>query len=137
MRFLGATPPLAPARAHTFCTPDHNHREGFIAVIVGDDGRDRVVGHVCVEALDDTSAEVAVAVADALQGHGIGRRLLEAAIAWGRGAGLRQLVGTAFASNARIIRLVGSLGLPVRLGSSDCATSEMSIDITGSLRAAA
>jgi RimJ/RimL family protein N-acetyltransferase len=137
MRFLGATPRLSPVRARTFCTPDHEHREGFIAVIVGDDGRDRVVGHVCVEPLDDTSAEVAVAVADELQGQGLGRRLLQAAIAWGRRAGLRRLVGTAFASNARIIRLVRGLGLPVRLGWSDCATCEMSIDIAAPLRAAA
>lgn len=137
MRFLGATPRLSPFRAGMFCTPDHEHREGFIAVIAGNDGRDRVVGHVCVEPSDDTSAEVAVAVADALQGQGLGRRLLEAAIAWGRGAGLRRLVGTAFASNARIIRLVRSLGLPVSLGWSDCATCEVAIDIAPRMRAAA
>lgn len=137
MRFLGATPQLSPIRARMFCTPDHEHREGFIAVVVGNDGRDRVVGHVCVEPIDDTSAEVAVAVADALQGQGLGRRLLEAAVAWGRGAGLRRLVGTAFASNARIIALVRSLGLPVRLSWSDCATCEMAIDIAAPVRAAA
>ena len=33
MRFLGATRPLDPARSQAFCTLDHEHREGFVAMI--------------------------------------------------------------------------------------------------------
>jgi acetyltransferase len=136
MRFLGATPHLDSRLVAGFCSPDHEHREGFVAV-VPDRGRARVVGHVCVEPRSDGSAEVAVAVADAFQRRGIGRRLLQAAITWGRGAGVRRLVGTAFVSNAQIIGLIRSLELPVRLGWTECGTCEMSIEIAAPLPVAA
>ena len=130
MRFLGATRPLDSAHSLAFCSIDHEHREGFVAVIDDPDlGAERVVGHLCIEPDACGSAEIAVAVADSWQGLGIGRRLVEAGVVWARGVGVSRLVATAFISNARIVRLVRSLGLPVRQRWDFGSTCTMSIDL--------
>jgi GNAT superfamily N-acetyltransferase len=130
MRFLGATRPLDPARSQAFCSIDHEHREGFVAVIDDRDlGAERVVGHLCIEPDGRGATEMAIAVADSWQGLGIGRRLLDAGVVWARSAGVRRLVATAFISNARIVRLVRGLGLPVRQRWDFDGTCEMSIDL--------
>jgi acetyltransferase len=119
-RFLGATSGICDDQSVWFCCPDHSLREGFVATIGSTAGSDRIVGHVCVEPDGPASAEVAVAVADDLQGHGIGRRLVEAAVDWARRDGFRALTATMLAANPPIQRLLTSLDLPttaVALGS--------------------
>ena len=130
MRFLGATRPLDLARTQAFCKIDHEHREGFVAEIEDPDlGADRVIGHLCIEPDGRGAAEIAIAVADSWQGLGIGRRLLDAGVAWARRAGVRRLVATAFISNTRILRLVRGLGLPIRQRWDFGSTCELSIDL--------
>ena len=82
-RFLGSSSGIGDGQSTWFCSPDHAHREGFIATIRGPRAG-RIVGHVCIEPDGPASAEVAVAVADELQGRGIGRALVEAAVEWAR-----------------------------------------------------
>jgi acetyltransferase len=128
-RFLGVAPPLGHARSETFCTTDHKHREGFVAVSREGSGAERIVGHLCIEPDGVGSAEMAVVVADAFQGQGIGRRLLLAAVTWARGAGVRRLDATAFVTNSRIIALLRSLGLPVAIDWVGGSICEMSVDL--------
>jgi acetyltransferase len=128
-RFLGVAPSLGHARSETFCTTDHEHREGFVAVSRERSGAQRIVGHLCMEPDDVGSAEMAIAVADAFQGRGIGGRLLKAAVTWARGAGLRRLDATAFVTNSRIVSLLRSLGLPVVVDWQGGSTCEMSVDL--------
>jgi GNAT superfamily N-acetyltransferase len=111
-RFFGVTSGIGAGQSSWFCHPDHAHREGFVAVTPG--SRGRIVGHVCVEPVDRASAEVAVAVDDAWQGHGIGRRLVVAAIEAARRDGYHQLVATMLAGNPAIQRLLASVDLPMR-----------------------
>ena len=75
-------------------------------------GAGRIVGHVCIEPDEPASAEVAVAVADELQGRGIGRALVEAAVEWARRDGFATLTATMLADNPAIQRLLTGLGLP-------------------------
>lgn len=111
-RFFGPTTGIGGPQSSWFCTPDHDHREGFVAVLASTTGPDCVVGHVCVEPDGPGSAEVAVAVADDLRGRGIGRRLVERAVAWARFEGLEVLTATMLAGNPAIQRLLTDLGLP-------------------------
>src|SRR4051795_210307 len=86
-RFFACTRGLSHPPATQFCCPDHVHREGFVAVAgLGD--ASRIVGHVCLEPARDGTAEIAIAVADELQGRGIGGALLDAAVAWALEAGI-------------------------------------------------
>jgi acetyltransferase len=111
-RFLGVTSGIATGQSAYFCTPDHAHREGFVAV-TGLGGRtERIVGHACVEPDHGSTAEIAVAVADEMQGHGIGRRLVRAAVTWAIAERLDALTATMLAGNPAIHRLLATLGLP-------------------------
>ena len=86
LRFFSINAGVSEAESITFCTTDHDHREGFVAVVEGRGGVDEIVGHLCLEpdAGSGSTAEVAIAiaVADASQGQGIGRRLLAAGLEW-------------------------------------------------------
>jgi RimJ/RimL family protein N-acetyltransferase len=137
-RFLAPSHGLSHTGSRTFCAADHAHREGFVAELAtSDPSTSEIVGHVCLEPDGDGSAEVAVAVADRLQGMGIGRRLVLAGVDWAAQAGIKRLSATAFSSNVRIIRLLKDLGLPVRLSWSGGGTCDLSIDLTDALPAAA
>ncbi|HWH37862.1 MAG TPA: GNAT family N-acetyltransferase [Candidatus Limnocylindrales bacterium] len=102
-RFLGLSPGLSEAQSLSFCTPDHMHGEGFVAL-----ADDRIVGHLCLEPWGEQALELAVAVADDCQGQGIGRRLFEAAVLWAQQRGALALVASAYADNARVLRLLSS-----------------------------
>ena len=94
----------------SFCTPDHDHREGFVAVIHATDGSgERIVGHLCLEPAGGHVAEVAVAVADDVQHQGIGRRLLDAGVRWALAEGFTTLTASAFLGNAPIHHLLAGL----------------------------
>jgi len=128
-RFLGAAPSIDHGQASAFCSADHEHREGFVAVLGGADGGP-VIGHVCIEPDAVERAEVAIAVADAYQGQGIGHRLLAAAVGWARGAGLHRLDATAFVTNSGIIRLMRGLGVPVRVDWDGGSVCGLVMDLT-------
>ena len=136
LRFLGWRAELGSDASRVFCATDHEDREGFVAMVPGSDDVE-IVGHLCIEPDATGSAEVAIAVADGMQGRGIGRQLMDAGVAWARHVGLRQLTATAFAWNTRIIRLVRSLGLPVRFGLGADGTCEIRIEIAADVPAAA
>jgi acetyltransferase len=130
LRFFAATRGLSPVQSAAFCSADHAHREGFVATIRGPRrGRDRIVGHVCLEPAGDGRAEVAIAVSDEFQRAGIGRRLMTAAIAWAQAAGVATLTASMLTSNAGIHRLMAGLGLPSRLRQSGVDTSRVEITL--------
>jgi GNAT superfamily N-acetyltransferase len=113
-----------------FCTNDHDHREGFVAVARSGSDRDEwIVGHLCLEPNGAGAAEVAIAVADEFQHHGIGRRLLKAGAAWARREHVTRLTATMLAGNAPIHRLLAGLGLPTRVTNAGAGLSEVTIDL--------
>jgi RimJ/RimL family protein N-acetyltransferase len=112
-RFFAPTSGIGDGQSTWFCTPDHAHREGFVAVAGRRRGRaGRIVGHVCLEPVDKAAAEIAIAVDDRFQGHGIGRRLADAAVAAARADGYQRLVATMLVGNPAIQRLLLGMGLP-------------------------
>lgn len=135
-RFFGPTTGIGAPQSSWFCTPDHDHREGFVAVLASATGPDRLVGHVCVEPDGPGSAEVAVAVADDLRGRGIGRRLVEWAVAWSRFEGLEVLTATMLAGNPAIQRLLTDLGLPSTSRPIGAGVVEIRIDLGSGARPA-
>ncbi len=120
-----------------FCGPDHEHREGIVAECLDAGGDPRIIGHVCIEPIDDDLAEMAIAVADAWQHHGVGRALLAHAVAWVQAHGIDRLAASILSGNAAMFGLVGSMGLPVFYGA--CAEGEVDayLDVRGSRPVAA
>jgi GNAT superfamily N-acetyltransferase len=114
-RFLGSVGALPEQASRSFCTPDHIHGEGFVAVAAQVGGqRPEIVGHVCLEPISTGQLELAIAVADGQQGRGVGRRLFEAALGWAAERHYRAIVASAFADNARVLRLLSSAPYPPR-----------------------
>ena len=130
-RFFAVGAGLSHKQSVSFCTPDHDHREGFVALVsAATPGDDRIIGHLCLEPADSHVAEVAIAVADGSQHHGIGRRLMEAGIEWARAEGFTTLTATTFAGNAPIHRLLAGLGLPSHAQPGmDAGVEDITIDL--------
>ena len=117
LRFLGTGPGIGSASSRAFCAPDHVHAEGFVAEpltpaeggrTVAASGPDSgpILAHLCLEPDGSGGTEFAIAVADAWQRGGIGRRLMEHALAWATDRGIETLSATALATNIGLQRLV-------------------------------
>jgi GNAT superfamily N-acetyltransferase len=132
-RFLGASAGLSASQSRGFCTPDHSHAEGFVAVSSGPADARPIVGHVCLEPVDERRVELAIAVADEWQRHGIGRRLFEAALGWAAQHRYAQIVATAYADNGPVLRLLSSAEQPVDIGAASGGVVEVRIPLVGPL----
>ncbi|MEX2548122.1 MAG: GNAT family N-acetyltransferase [Chloroflexota bacterium] len=137
-RFLGCgAAGIAGQAARTFCTPDHIHEEGFVALAARPSSsalsEPEIVGHLCLVHSGTAVLELGVAVADDHQGRGIGRRLFEAALAWAHDQGCARIVATAFADNARVLRLLSSAPHPPVIEPADGGVVEVVIPLVGQL----
>jgi len=111
LRFHGASHGIRHQQAETFAAADHQRRDGFVAVADG-----RIVGHLVLEPLGNGVEELAVAVDDRLQHHGLGTLLLAAAIASARMRHVRRLVAWVMVDNVAMRRLLAGGHCPVRVG---------------------
>ena len=138
LRFHGASKGIADRAARLFCGTDHEHREGLVAVLdePGDAGL-TIVGHLCMEPSGPDEVEMAVAVADAWQRHGIGRRLLVAAMAWAECHGIDRLRASMLSTNVAILGLVRSMGHVVTLTMPSAGVMEATIELSHAMRPAA
>jgi len=114
-RFLGYVSGLTTEQARTFCAPDHMHAEGFVAVSEGAPWDGTILGHLCLEPGPGHSLELAVAVADAAQGRGIGRALFTAALDWAATRGYRSVSATCLVGNSRVLSLLSSAPGPTHM----------------------
>jgi len=131
LRFFGGLRGISHTQSVSFCTPDHEHREGFVALAPSEGGGQPViVGHLCLEPVDAHSAELAIAVADAFQRQGIGRRLITAGIDWARSVGVTRLTATMLATNVPVYRLVRGLGLAMSTRPQGIDAISVAIDLT-------
>lgn len=121
---------LNDRQSKSFCSPDHVHREGFVAVTRAADGTDKVVGHLCLEPTDEhRSLELALAVDDAEQGRGIGRALFLTAVDWARPRGYSSIVANCMADNSRVLRLLTSAPFGAAVSAADCGLVDVVIPL--------
>ncbi|MEX1073124.1 MAG: GNAT family N-acetyltransferase, partial [Chloroflexota bacterium] len=110
-RFYGACRGISHEEAERYAAADHRRRDGFVATADG-----RIIGHLVLEPLGTGIEELAVAVDDRVQHHGIGTLLLAAAVASARLRGIRRLVAWVRAENSAMRRLLTASRHPVRFG---------------------
>ena len=104
-RFLGGGVKLTPELLARLVNVDFSRDAALIATVAFGDSETPVgVGRYARTAGDDT-AEVAVTIADAWQGCGLGRLLLERVVDAARRNGVRRLIGDVLAANARMLAL--------------------------------
>jgi len=128
-RFHGTAPRIPEATATFFCGPDHQHREGIVAVRVAASGPPEIIGHVCIEPMEDGVAEMAIAVADACQGRGVGRAMLGRAISWAQEHGIARLRASILCSNTQMLGLLRSAGYPITYGDTSGGTIDAYLDV--------
>lgn len=128
-RFHGAAPRIPDATATFFCGPDHQHREGIVAECFDTSGDPLIIGHLCIEPISDEIAEIAIAVTDVWQGHGVGRAMLARAITWAQSHGIARLAAPILVSNAAMFGLLRSAGYPITYGASAEGTIDAFLDV--------
>ena len=128
-RFHGACRGIGDDAACLFCGPDHEHREGIVAVQAEEAGARRIVGHLCLEPSQPGELEMAIAVADDLQHRGLGRAMLSAAIVWAQAHEIGRLRAAMRWSNPAIMALVRASGYPVTWRSPRGGGLEAIIDV--------
>ncbi|HET6746258.1 MAG TPA: GNAT family N-acetyltransferase [Candidatus Limnocylindria bacterium] len=106
-RFLGIGPGVDAEAAQRFADVDHDHADGFVAVLHEAGPQDgAIIGHLCMEPDRGGSEEVAVAVADGQRGRGIGSALFAAAVRSAARRGVPRLSAMLFATNEPMRRLL-------------------------------
>jgi GNAT superfamily N-acetyltransferase len=137
-RFHGATRGIDDRVARSFCGPDHLHREGLVAVERHGVHRERIIGHLCLEPIGDTpELEMAIAVADAWQHHGVGKALLSAAMDWAKIHGVERLHADIRWSNPAILGLLRSVDRPIHVATVAGGDLDAVIDLGHDVPAAA
>ncbi len=110
LRFFGVSRSAAEGEARRVCRepgPDHG---ALLAILAG-----QVVGCGSYEVAGDgsRSAEVAMAVADAMHRRGVGTLLLEHLVSLARGRGVRTFVAETLSENALMMQVFADAGLGV------------------------
>jgi GNAT superfamily N-acetyltransferase len=103
----GVSPDVAARRA-----VDMHYPDSFALVAVQDD---HVVGHAMYARAPVDAVEVAFAVADELQGHGLGTILLEEISRAAAANGFRTLVAEVMPDNHRMLDVFADSGLPLHV----------------------
>ena len=112
LRFHGM-PAVTPGLVEPVLEPDWDERGALIGTLAGD-GAERVVAVATYDRLrDPAKAEVSFAVADDLQGRGIGTRLLEQLAALAAAHGVERFVATVLPENAAMLRVFSDAGFDV------------------------
>ena len=106
------------------------HRHMAFAVTTEGDGVEQFVGvgrYVIDAATLD--ADVALVLADAWQGQGLGRRLLATLLEHAQTAGVREAVGVVLATNKAMLRLARSMGFAVTAEPGDATVMRIRRDL--------
>ena len=132
---------LSPATCRQrFMGPSHPPTSAQVAILAGSPGvvavleergqRDgEIVGHASLHPDGRGGAEVAFAVADELQGRGIGSRLLDETLEVARSMGMHRISALLYAENARMRRMLIHAGPPVADDEMDAGTEEITLDL--------
>ena len=106
------------------------HRHMAFAVTTVSDGVEQFVGvgRYVIDAAT-LGADVALVLADAWQGQGLGRRLLATLLEHAQAAGVREAVGVVLATNKAMLRLARSMGFAVTAEPGDATVMRIRRDL--------
>ncbi|MEY4593431.1 MAG: hypothetical protein RIR18_2326 [Pseudomonadota bacterium] len=123
-RFMDSIRELTQSMLVRFTQIDYDREMALIATIEDSeqDGKEVQIGVArYVSNPDGETVEFALAVGDAWQKSGIGRKLMSALIECARGRGYRAIIGDVLSSNAKMFSLMSSLGFTIHPHPDDTA----------------
>jgi phosphoglycerate kinase len=128
-RFLSPHRSLTPDELSYFTELDHHDHEALVAIDAAT-GHGIGVARYVRSRVDPTVAELAVAVADDWQGHGVGGRLGEALVDRARSEGIERFSALMLADNEPMLNLIRDLGA-VHDRHDGQGVVELSVDLPG------
>lgn len=111
-RFFGPRREFSESEIRFFLNVDFVNHIAIIAEI-DENGKSAVVGGARFIKLDAETAEMAFAVIDPYQGHGIGKMLMHHIAVLARAAGIRKLVAEVLPENTPMLKVMEKSGLPM------------------------
>ena len=112
-RFMESSQEISPSLIVRLNQVDYD-REMALLVTILDQGRERQIGSVRYsQAPDGEAVEFALAIDDAWQKIGLGRRLMQTIMECARAKSYRTIVGDVLSDNTKMLRLMSSLGFSV------------------------
>lgn len=110
-RFMDSVRELSPTMLVRFTQIDYDREMALVAVSESHEENDTQIGVARYTANPDgESCEFALAIADAWQKRGVGRRLMTALIDVARNKGYRRIIGEVLSGNSKMLGLMSSLG---------------------------
>jgi acetyltransferase len=129
-RFMNSVRELTPAMLARFTQIDYDREMAFVAVSE-EAGRDVEIAVVrYVTNPDGRTCEFAIAVADAWQRKGLGRRMLELLIDVARSRGLEEMIGHVLSANQSMLALCAKLGFEISEHPEDMACKRARLALT-------
>ena len=128
-RMLSAGTKVTPEWIASMTHIDYRRHMAF-AITTLSDGIEQFVG-VARYVVDAATlgADIALVLADAWQGQGLGRRLLATLLEHARSAGVREAVGLVLATNVAMLRLAHSLGFSLSAEPGDATVVRIRRDL--------
>lgn len=106
---------------------EHSHHMSFVAAVAENGGEKQIAAGHCIMEAGKASAEVALVVADAWQGMGLGEKLLTTLVHNAGIAGIAAVTGIILASNEPMLRLVRKIGAQLRSDPEDPTLCRFSV----------
>ena len=128
-RMLSGGTKVTPEWIASMTHIDYRHHMAFAVTTVSDGVEKFVgVGRYVVDA-STLTADIALVIADAWQGRGLGRRLLATLLDHAQTAGVSEAVGVVLATNVAMLRLVRSMGFAVTAEPGDATVVRIRRDL--------
>jgi acetyltransferase len=131
-RFMDTLRELTQTMLVRFTQIDYDREMALVATLTDDEGKETQIGVArYVGNPDGESVEFALAVGDNCQKAGVGRKLMTALIDCARQKGYRAVVGDVLSTNAKMFRLMTSLGFSIHPHPDDTAVKRVVKPLTG------
>ncbi len=131
-RFMDTLRELTQTMLVRFTQIDYDREMALVGTITDDEGKESQIGVArYVVNPDGESVEFALAVGDDWQKCGVGRKLMSAIIECARSKGYRAVVGDVLSTNAKMFRLMTSLGFTIHPHPDDTAVKRVVKPLTG------
>jgi acetyltransferase len=131
-RFMDTLRELTPTMLVRFTQIDYDREMALVGTVAGEEGKELQIGVArYVVNPDGESVEFALAVGDAWQKSGVGRKLMTALIDCARQKGYRAVVGDVLTTNGKMFNLMTSLGFTIHPHPDDVAVKRVIKPLSG------
>jgi acetyltransferase len=110
---MGELRELSPDQLYDFTHPDPGREAAYVVIRSTVAGEEQIgVGRFALDG-EGESCEFAITIADAWQGRGVGRRVMDALLRDASARGLKRIEGYVLATNRRMLDFCRALGFAI------------------------